>query len=114
MDTIARQRLGQGPDTVLKVDSLVTRFGQGVIHDGVSFTVGRGEVAALIGGSGTRKSVLLKEAIGLLRPAGGTVSLLGTDVGNCDPQEMNALRRRFGMPLQDRALFSYLTVPVNV
>src|SRR5258706_978709 len=114
MDTIARQRLGQGPDTVLKVDSLVTRFGQGVIHDGVSFTVGRGEVAALIGGSGTGKSVLLKEVIGLLRPAGGTVNLLGTDVWNCDPEEMNALRRRFGMLFQDGALFSSLTVAENI
>jgi len=114
MDTIARHRQDQRPDTVLKVDSVVTRFGQDVIHDGVSFTVGRGEVAALIGGSGTGKSVLLKEVIGLLRPTGGTVNLLGTDVWNCEPEEMNALRRRFGMLFQDGALFSSLSVAENI
>ncbi len=114
MDTNAAHQQGQRPDPVLKVDSVVTRFGQEVIHDGVSFTVGRGEVVALIGGSGTGKSVLMKEVIGLLRPAGGTVNLLGTDVWRCDQDEMNALRRRFGMLFQDGALFSSLTVAENI
>lgn len=114
MDTNATQLTGQRPDAVLKVDAIVTRFGRDVIHDGVSFTVGRGEVVALIGGSGTGKSVLVKEVIGLLRPAGGTVQLLDTDVWNCGQEEMNALRRRFGMLFQDGALFSSLTVAENI
>ncbi|MBI4206224.1 MAG: ATP-binding cassette domain-containing protein [Betaproteobacteria bacterium] len=105
---------GQRSDAVLKVDSIVTRFGREVIHDGVSFTVERGEVVALIGGSGTGKSVLVKEVIGLLRPAGGIVQLLDTDVWNCGQEEMNALRRRFGMLFQDGALFSSLTVAENI
>ena len=53
---------------------MVTRFGRDLVHDGVSFTVERGEVVALIGGSGTGKSVLLKETIGLLRPTAGRVA----------------------------------------
>jgi len=85
-----------------------------VIHDRVSFTVGRGEVVALIGGSGTGKSVLLKEAIGLIRPSGGTIRLLGTDVWRASADELNALRRRFGMLFQDGALFSSLTVAENI
>ena len=67
-------------ETVLEVRDIVTRFGADVVHDGVSFAVQRGEVVALIGGSGTGKSVLLKEMIGLLRPTAGSVQLLGTDV----------------------------------
>jgi len=114
MDTNAAHAQVQRADPVLKVDSIVTRFGQEVIHDGVSFTVGRGEVVALIGGSGTGKSVLVKEVIGLLRPASGTVTLLGTDVWRCGQDEMNAVRRRFGMLFQDGALFSSLTVAENI
>lgn len=101
-------------DIVLEVNSIVTRFGSEVIHDGVSFSVKGGEVVALIGGSGTGKSVLLKEVIGLMRPCGGEVHLLGTDVWNSSEEEMNALRRRFGMLFQDGALFSSLTVAENI
>lgn len=101
-------------DNVLEVRSIVTRFGADLIHDGVSFAVGRGEVVALIGGSGSGKSVLLKEVIGLIRPASGSVNLLGTDVCASSADEMNALRRRFGMLFQDGALFSSLTVAENI
>jgi phospholipid/cholesterol/gamma-HCH transport system ATP-binding protein len=99
---------------VLAVDSVVTRFGAQQVHDGVSFSVARGEVVALIGGSGSGKSVLLKEIIGLLRPAAGRIELLGTDVWRCSVGELNALRRRFGVLFQDGALFSSLTVAENV
>jgi phospholipid/cholesterol/gamma-HCH transport system ATP-binding protein len=99
---------------VLEVEGLATRFGAERIHDGVSFTVRRGEMVALIGGSGTGKSVLLKEVIGLIRPTAGAIRLLGTDVWRAGPEEMNALRRRFGMLFQDGALFSSLTVAENI
>ena len=99
---------------VLEVDGLVTRFGAERIHDGVSFSVRQGEMVALIGGSGTGKSVLLKEVIGLIRPTAGTIRLLGADVWRSGQDEMNALRRRFGMLFQDGALFSSLTVAENV
>ena len=58
-------------DTILEVDSIVTRFGEQTVHDGVSFTLQRGTLTALIGGSGTGKSVLLREIIGLQRPTAG-------------------------------------------
>jgi phospholipid/cholesterol/gamma-HCH transport system ATP-binding protein len=99
---------------VIEVDSIVTRFGDQVVHDGVSFDVQRGTLLALIGGSGTGKSVLLREIIGLQRPTAGRIRLLGTDVWNADPDEMNATRRRFGMMFQDGALFTSLTVAENI
>ena len=101
-------------ESVLEVQDLVTRFGAERIHDGVSFSVRRGEMVALIGGSGTGKSVLLKEVIGLLRPAAGSIRLLGAELWRSSPDEMNALRRRFGMLFQDGALFSSLTVAENI
>lgn len=99
---------------VIEVDSVVTRFGEQTIHDGVSFAVERGTLVALIGGSGTGKSVLLREIIGLHRPTDGTIKLLGTDVWNATEEELDAVRRRFGMMFQDGALFSSLTVAENV
>jgi phospholipid/cholesterol/gamma-HCH transport system ATP-binding protein len=103
----------RGP-AVLEVEGIVTRFGRNTIHDGVSFTVARGQVLAIIGGSGTGKSVLLREIIGLLRPTAGTVRLLGTDVWAASPDALARLRTRFGMMFQDGALFSSLSVADNV
>jgi phospholipid/cholesterol/gamma-HCH transport system ATP-binding protein len=102
------------PAKVIEIDSIVTRFGEQVVHDGVSFDVERGTLVALIGGSGSGKSVLLREVIGLQRPTSGRIRLLGTDVWNASADEMNATRRRFGMMFQDGALFSSLTVAENI
>jgi phospholipid/cholesterol/gamma-HCH transport system ATP-binding protein len=99
---------------ILEVDSIVTRFGEQTVHNGVTFSVPRGQVVGIIGGSGSGKSVLVREIIGLLRPTSGSVRLLGTDVWNASEDELAALRRRFGMTFQDGALFSSLTVAQNV
>lgn len=99
---------------VIEVDSIVTRFGEQTVHDGVSFSVKRGTLVALIGGSGTGKSVLLREIIGLHRPTAGGIRLLGTNVWEATEQELDATRRRFGMMFQDGALFSSLTVAQNI
>ena len=101
-------------DAVIHADSIVTRFGDQVVHDGISFSVSRGEVVALIGGSGSGKSVLLREIIGLLRPASGRIELFGTDVWSSDAAVVDALRSRFGVLFQDGALFSSLTVAENL
>lgn len=102
------------PGPVIEVDRIVTRFGANTVHDGVSFSVARGTLVALIGGSGTGKSVLLREIIGLHRPTEGSVRVLGTDMWRASAAEVAAVRRRFGMTFQDGALFSSLTVAQNV
>ena len=101
-------------DVILEVDSIVTRFGTQAVHNGVSFSVRRGQLVALIGGSGTGKSVLLREIIGLMPPTAGTIRLLGTDIWKASAAELAAVRRRFGMMFQDGALFSSLDVAHNV
>jgi len=99
---------------VVEIDGVVTRFGSQTVHEGVSFDVQRGTLVALIGGSGTGKSVLVREIIGLQRPTGGSIRLLGTDVWAAGEEELNRTKRRFGMMFQDGALFSSLTVAQNV
>jgi phospholipid/cholesterol/gamma-HCH transport system ATP-binding protein len=98
----------------VEIDSVVTRFGAQTVHDGVTFSVPRGKVLAVIGGSGSGKSVLLREIIGLARPAAGRISVLGTDVLRASQEELGGLRRRFGMMFQDGALFSSLSVFDNI
>ncbi|MDR3391422.1 MAG: ATP-binding cassette domain-containing protein [Sulfuriferula sp.] len=101
-------------DMLIKVEQIVTRFGKNTVHDGVSMEVARGEVVAVIGGSGTGKSVLLKEIIGLLRPESGRIHLFGVDMLTADEADLEQVRQRFGMLFQDGALFSSLNVEQNV
>lgn len=96
------------------VENVVTRFGKHYVHKGLNFKVPAGEIVAIIGGSGSGKSTILKEIIGLLRPTEGKVSLLGCDVWSASQKELMALRRRFGVLFQNGALFSALTVAENV
>lgn len=99
---------------VLEADDIHTRMGGHWLHRGVSFSVPRGQVVALIGASGTGKSVLLRECIGLLRPDGGRVRLFGEDIWGIPRARLNAVRARFGVLFQEGALFSSLTVAQNV
>jgi phospholipid/cholesterol/gamma-HCH transport system ATP-binding protein len=101
-------------DTLIQVEQIVTRFGKNTVHDGVSMEVARGEVVAVIGGSGTGKSVLLKEIIGLLRPESGRIHLFGVNMLTADEASLEQVRQRFGMLFQDGALFSSLNVEQNV
>jgi phospholipid/cholesterol/gamma-HCH transport system ATP-binding protein len=103
-----------GAGEVIEVENVVTRFGAQTVHAGVSFSVRAGTLVTLIGGSGTGKSVLLREIIGLMPPTSGRIRLLGTDVWASPAAELAAVRRRFGMMFQDGALFSSLTVAQNV
>ena len=100
--------------TVIAVRDVETSFGSNQVHQGVTFSVKRGTVTGLIGGSGTGKSVLLREIIGLLRPNAGQVIVLGVDVWKASDAQLEKLRSRWGMLFQDGALYSALTVEENV
>ena len=91
-----------------------TRFGDAVVHDGVSLEVRRGEVFALAGASGCGKSTLLREIILLLRPDAGSIRLLGQEVVGLGEEAALALRRRCGVMFERGALFGALTVAENV
>ena len=99
---------------VIRVRGLRTQFGGNVIHDGVDLDVCRGEVLAVVGGSGSGKSVLMRTMVGLDRPAAGTVEVFGHDIAKTGETATRALESRWGVLFQAGALFSSLTVSQNV
>ena len=101
-------------DAVVQMQGIVTRFGKQVVHDGLDLSVRRGEILAIAGGSGSGKSVLLREMIGLQKATAGTVRLFGTDLATLDADGWQALRQRWGVMFQKGGLFSALTVRENV
>ncbi len=100
--------------TVIEMRGIFTRFGSHVVHDGLDLEVRRGEVLAIAGGSGSGKSVLMREMIMLQAPSAGTVRVFGVDIAALDDEEALALRRRWGVMFQRGGLFSALTVRENV
>ncbi len=99
---------------VVEVAALRTRLSGRWVHDGVGFALHPGEIVALIGGSGTGKTVLLNQLVGLRHPDSGTVKLFGQDLARQGTRALQALRRRFGLLFQDGALFSAMRVVENV
>ena len=90
------------------------RFGAQVVLDGVDFDVNEGETVALLGPSGTGKSVLLKHIIGLLKPDSGTITVDGKDVAHLKRKELVAYRQNIGYVFQNGALFDSMDVFENV
>lgn len=101
-------------DIVISIRGLMTRFGAQVVHQGLDLDIHRGEIIGIVGGSGAGKSVLMKEIVGLLRPAAGNIRVLGEDPHTKDTRRAEALRRRWGVLFQEGALFSALSVAQNV
>ena len=99
---------------IIRIDSIVNRFGTQVVHDGVSLEVHPCEVFGIVGGSGSGKSVLLKTMLGLHRPNSGRVEVEGLDITTLDEARMRAVKQRYGVTFQQGALFSSLTVADNV
>lgn len=90
------------------------RFGAQVVLDGVDFDVNEGETVALLGPSGTGKSVLLKHIIGLLKPDAGTITVDGKNVARLKRKELVAYRQNIGYVFQNGALFDSMDVFENV
>jgi phospholipid/cholesterol/gamma-HCH transport system ATP-binding protein len=99
---------------MIKLRDLHKRFGDTVVLDGVTLDVQDGETLALLGPSGTGKSVLLKHIIGLIRPDSGDIDVDGEHVPSLDRGALSQLRRRIGYVFQNGALFDSDTVFENI
>ncbi len=99
---------------VVAVEDLHKSFGSQKVLNGISLTVSRGETLAVLGRSGTGKSVLLKLIIGLQQPDSGSVRIHGQDIVGLALDQMGKIRKKMGFLFQHAALYDSLTVAQNV
>jgi len=102
------------PDVIARLTGVRNCFGGDCIHDGLDLALLSGRITALVGGSGSGKTVLLRTLSMLREPDAGSVTLFGVDVGRCDEGRRRELRRGIGFLFQGGALFTALTVLENV
>lgn len=88
--------------------------GHEFVLKGVNLEIPKGSLTAIIGFSGTGKSVMLKHLLGLYKPTSGTIEVLGTDISTLNQEELTKFRCNFGVLFQSAALFDDMTVMENV
>ena len=103
-----------GSVPVVEITNLQTRFGKTVIHNDLNLTIEDGEIMSIVGGSGTGKTVLLRQMLGLEHPSQGCVRIFGEDITQAKPAQLQLLRNHWGMLFQEGALYSALTVFENI
>ncbi len=101
-------------DAVIEVNGLYTRLGTEQVHRGIDLEMKRGELMTVIGASGSGKTILLQQIIGLRRPQDGSVRVLGKAIHHMPSWEASLLRRRWGVLFQQSALFSAMHVYDNL
>ena len=102
------------PDPVICLRGVTKRFGSHTVLKDITFDVPRGQITAVLGPSGTGKSVLLKNIIGLLRPEEGQIYIDGEPIVGIRHKEMLRIRRKFGVLFQDGALFGSMDIFDNI
>ena len=99
---------------IVDVKDLSVGYGDTLVLEKINFTVKKGEIFGILGGSGVGKSTLLKHMIGLYPPMVGDVKIFSQSIINCTEAEKNELMRNFGVTYQGGALFGSMTVGENI
>ncbi|PRC94558.1 ABC transporter ATP-binding protein [Solimicrobium silvestre] len=101
-------------EAIIQVKHLRTQFGRTVIHNHLELDIYRGEILSIVGGSGTGKTVLLRQMLRLEAPKQGTITIFGVDIHHATSEQVAYFRSRSGMLFQHGALYSALSVFDNV
>ena len=99
---------------MIRVSHLSKTFEDHVVLNDLSFDVAEGEIVAILGESGTGKSVLLKHLMGLMRPDEGVVTIDSQDITNFTENDLLKLRQRIGYLFQEGALYDFMSVFENI
>lgn len=101
-------------ETIINMEQIWTCFGETVVHRDISLRLRKGEILSLVGSSGSGKTLLMREMIGLHTPTRGRVELFGESLREVNDVRRQQLRNRCGMLFQSGALFSALNVFDNI
>ena len=101
-------------EPVIDIKGLYKSFGDLDVLKGIDLTVFKGENVAVLGKSGSGKSVLIKLIVGLLKPDSGEINVLGQSVPQLQGRELDALRLRIGFSFQNSALYDSMNVYQNL
>lgn len=99
---------------MIRFENVIKRFGERTVLKGISFEIKEGEILFVLGTSGTGKSVLLKNIVGLLRPDEGKIWIDGEEVSRLSEDQYLPIRKKCGMVFQHPALFDSLSIFENV
>lgn len=99
---------------IIVMNDIHKSFGNFKVHKGINITVPKGAITVILGPSGTGKSVLLKQMMGLLMPDSGEIFVDGVDITKIDKKALISVRKKFGMLFQNAALFDSMNVYDNV
>jgi phospholipid/cholesterol/gamma-HCH transport system ATP-binding protein len=99
---------------MIEIRSLTKSFKGQTVLDSLDLDIPDGKATVIIGPSGTGKSVLLKNILGLIKPDSGNIIINGKDITRMDEIELNEIRKNFGVCFQDAALFDSMNVGENV
>ena len=101
-------------DAAISLRNVTKSFGSNTVLKDISFDIPRGKISSVMGPSGTGKSVLLKNIIGLLRPDSGEIWVDGEETVSMGEKDLYRVRRKFGVLFQDGALFGSMTMFDNI
>jgi phospholipid/cholesterol/gamma-HCH transport system ATP-binding protein len=99
---------------MIRINNLYKSFGPNKVLQGINLHIQNGETLAIIGQSGSGKSVLLKHMLGLIQPDRGSIIVAGVEISGSSEVELDNIRQKFGLLFQAAALFDSLTVAQNV
>jgi phospholipid/cholesterol/gamma-HCH transport system ATP-binding protein len=101
-------------DHVIEIRQLNNNFGDNVVHHDLSLDINRGEIIALLGDSGCGKTTLLRSLLMLHQPISGTIRILGTNILTANMEQIEHIKKQWGVLFQKNALFSSLTILENL
>lgn len=99
---------------MIQYNKLVKSFGSRTVLKGIDLHIKKGEIVFILGTSGTGKSVLLKNTVGLMKPDSGEIWIDGENVSGFSEQQFLPIRKKCGMVFQHPALFDSLTIYENI
>lgn len=101
-------------EIIIEISHLKNFLGGLWVHEDVNLSVNQGEIVAILGGSGSGKTTILRSILMLLKPTEGSIKIFGHKLSECTAKQAYYIRRRWGVLFQQSALFSSLTVLENV